>query len=55
MRSDLLPLFSNGSNMHAATGKEDIMAFMYFDTGTGSDFVNGFKHKNIIHFKKIQA
>ena len=34
---------------------EDSMAFMYFDTDTDSDFVNGFKHKNIIHFKKIQA
>ena len=55
MKSDLFPAFSKGSSINAAAEKEDNMAFMYLDTDTDSDFLNGFKHKIIIRFIKMQA
>jgi len=31
------------------------MVFINLGTDTDSDFLNGLKHKNIIHFQKIQG
>ena len=51
----LFPWFNNGKKINAAAGNEDSMVLINLGTGTDLDFLNGFKRKNIIRFKKIQA
>ena len=54
-RAELFPAFNKGSNINAAAEREDNMVFINLGTDTDSDFLNGLKHKNIIHFQKIQG